>query len=129
MSKLTKIVAATLVVAATLGSIGAASAHPGYGYGHERDNRNFRDKVDRADAVRDQLAQLERRVDRNDPRDRLSPREAGALKSEIRDIREQFRVYHHNGIDAREMSQIQAHIDRLRMRLHMDSNDWNGHPG
>ena len=65
MSKLTKILVPALAIAATLGTAGAASAQPYGGYDHGRDWGNHQTPA-RAEAIRNQIAMLEQRVNRNE---------------------------------------------------------------
>lgn len=121
MRKLTKIIAATLVAATALGGAGVASAQD---FGHGRPGHAT---PVRADAIRDQLQDLQTRIDRNDFRDRISPREAAGLRREIRDARQQFRWFNRDGLDQREMRTLQNRIDHIRGQLRMERNDNNGH--
>ncbi|MBC2667997.1 hypothetical protein ACFOON_12325 [Novosphingobium piscinae] len=127
MRKLTQIAIATLLPAALLGTATSASAHPGDGYGYGNDLR--RESAYRADIIRDQLADLARRVDRNDNRDRISEREAAALRREIRDVRQQVRWFSRDGLDRREMRILQARVDRVGFALRAERRDWDGRPG
>lgn len=123
MRKLTKIATAALVAAAALGGATAASAHPGYGSGYDH-----RAPV-RSESVRNQLDELERRVNRNDRRDRVSEREAAGLRREIRDVRAQYYSFARNGIDRREMNVLQRRVDRIRYQLQNERRDWDGRRG
>ena len=125
MSKLTKILVPALAIAATLGTAGAASAQPYGGYDHGRDWGNHQTPA-RAEAIRNQITMLEQRVNRNDNRDRISEREAWGLRREVRDIREQFRLFNRDGLNDREFRILQNRIDRAKDRLHVERNDGNG---
>lgn len=121
MRKLTRIVAPALVAVAMLGTAGAASAQPYSGYGHERHYGGGR-----VEAIRNQLNQLEQRVNRNDWRGRISDREAAGIRRELRDVREQFRMFSRNGLNVREFRVLQNRIDRLRDRLQFERHDRDG---
>jgi len=125
MPKLTKILVPALAIAATLGTAGAASAQTYGGYDHGRDWGNHQTPA-RAEAIRNQIAMLEQRVNRNDNRDRISEREAWGLRREVRDIREQFRVFNRDGLNDREFRILQNRIDRAKDRLHVERNDRDG---
>jgi len=125
MPKLTKILVPALAIAATLGTAGAASAQPYGGYDHGRHWGNHQTPA-RAEAIRNQIAMLEQRVNRNDNRDRISEREAWGLRREVRDIREQFRVFNRDGLNDREFRILQNRIDRAKDRLHVERNDRDG---
>jgi len=125
MSKLTKIIVPALAIAATLGAAGAAAAQP-YG-GNDRGRYwGHHQTPARAEAIRNQIAMLEQRVNRNDMRDRISEREARSLRREVRDIREQFRVFNRDGLNDREFRILQNRIDRAKDRLHVERNDRDG---
>lgn len=126
MRKLTKIITPTLIAITALGGATAASAHSGYGDSYDRGPG--RTPV-RADNVRFQLAELQHRVDRSDRHDRISEREARGLRRDIADAREQFRRYNRDGLDHGEYRHLQARIDRIRDRLHMERADWDGRRG
>lgn len=123
MRKLTKIIVPALAIAATLGAAGAASAQP---YGGPRDDWGHHQTPARAEAIRNQIAMLEQRVNRSDNRDRISEREAWGLRREVRDIREQFRMFNRDGLNDREFRILQNRIDRARDRLHFERTDGNG---
>lgn len=131
MHKLTKIMIPALAAATMLGTAGTASAqhypaphypaqsrHAEYHMGHGTPAR--------AEAIRNQLAQLEMRVNRNDNRDRISEREAASLRREIRDVRSQLRAFNRNGLDNREFRILETRIDRVRDRLHIERSDRDG---
>lgn len=123
MRKLAKILIPALAAAAVLGTAGAASAQP---YGGPRGDWGHHQTPARAEAIRNQLAQLEMRVNRNDNRDRISEREAWGLRREIRDIREQFRVFNRDGLNNREFRVLQNRIDRAKDRLRFERTDRDG---
>lgn len=127
MHKLTRIIVPALAAVAALGAAGAASAQPygGYGYDHGRDWGNHQTPA-RAEAIRNQIAMLEQRINRNDFRDRISEREAWGLRREVRDIREQFRSFNRDGLNNREFRILQNRIDRAKDRLHFERNDRDG---
>ena len=121
MRKLTKIAAPVLAAIAVIGTSAAASAqpYPQRDWGHHQ-------TPGRAEAIRNQIAQLERRISRNDFRDRISEREAAALRREVRDIRTQFRAFNRDGLNNREMRILETRIDRVRARLRVERNDRDG---
>jgi len=129
MSKLTKIIVPAFAIVATLGTAGAASAQPYGGYDRGRDagrDWGHHQTPARAEAIRNQIAMLEQRVNRNDNRDRISEREAWGLRREVRDIREQFRMFNRDGLNDREFRILQNRIDRARDRLMVERHDRDG---
>jgi hypothetical protein len=108
-----------LIVSALVGSAALAAAVPaqaqGYpqygnngGYDQSRDRYDSRDdrydSRDRsryddrgqANAIRMQIEQLERRIQRTDGRDRISRREADSLRRAVYALRQLYRVYSRN---------------------------------
>ena len=115
MIKLNTIAAPALLAALALGAASPAMAQMGPG----------RTPL-RADQIRAQIANLEMRIDRNQwGRGRISPREAAGLRNDIRNLRATFRAYNRNGLDRREMGVLNARIDNIRTRLHIEARDWN----
>jgi len=127
MHKFTRIAIPALAAIAALGTAGAASAQPygGPGYGNRGDWGHHQTPA-RAEAIRDQIAMLEQRINRNDNRDRISEREAWGLRREVQGIREQFRMFNRDGLNDREFRVLQNRIDRAKDRLHIERNDRDG---
>ena len=125
MRKLIPYAASALFVIAALGGATTASARPGYdGPGYGQDHRYGRTPA-RAEAIRDQLDQLERRIARSDHRDRVSDREAYGLRRDIAYTRQQLRDYNRDGLSDREFRVLQSRIDHIRFSLHMERADWD----
>lgn len=136
-----------LILSALIGTAAVSAAVPAqaqsYPQSHDRyDDRYDRrgDRDDRRDryedrydnrydqrgqvhAISTQIAQLERRVQRLDSRDRISEREAAGLRRAVYNLRQQFQDYARNGLSQREMQVIQSRIHQLRERLHHDRRD------
>ena len=93
-----------------------------------RDNRYDRDDQYRgnANAIATQIEQLQRRVARNDGRDRISEREAAGLRNAVYQLRMQFRDYSRNGLTQREARVLQERINQVRSRLQYERNDHDG---
>ena len=79
----------------------------------------------RADAIRNQIAELQRRVERNDGRDRISEREARGLRQEVYRLRDQFRIYNRNGLNRFEYRTLTRRINDIRVRLRIERRDWD----
>jgi hypothetical protein len=147
MKKFSKIVLAAITAAGTLGAVmpAQAQAYPQGRYedrsdryedryedrndrdDHRWDNRDDRrDYYGRAQAIRAQIDALQRRVDRTDYRDRISEREAAALRRAVWNLRMQFREYSRNGLTQREAQILQYRIADIRQRLHYERHDRDG---
>lgn len=131
MRKLTKIIAPALAAVAAIGSAGVASAHPYAGHyapaqaQHVRYDDGRYHTPARAQAIRNQINELQRRIDRNDWRGRISDREARGLRKDVARLQRQFRDYNRNGLSNREMNVLQNRISNIRTRLHIERNDWD----
>ena len=92
------------------------------------DNRYDRNNQYRgnANAIWTQIEQLQRRVARNDNRDRISEREAAGLRNAVYQLRMQFRDYNRNGLTQRESRYLQDRINQVRSRLQYERQDNNG---
>ena len=110
MRKLSKILAPALLAALAAGAATSATAAP---------------TPYRADTIRNQIAELQRRVERNDRRDNISEREARGLRQEVYRLRDQFRIYNRNGLSRAEYRTLTQRIDRLRMRLRIQRREWD----
>lgn len=142
MRSLTKIVASALVAATALSAAlpAQAQAYPRHDdrYDHDRHDRDGRyDRYDRdsryddryyrgARGIAAQIEELQRRVERNDGRDRISEREAAALRNAVYRLRQQYRDYARNGLSPRETQVLQARIVDLRQRLRYERRDNDG---
>lgn len=109
MKKLTKIAAPALLAALVLGAASPAMAATPY----------------RADQIRAQIQELQVRVDRRDNRNRISEREARALRNDVRNLQSTFRAYNRNGLNNAEMRNLNNRITNIRTRLHIETRDWN----
>lgn len=130
MRKLSKIIVPAILAAGLLGSAGAASAQPAGGpaYDHRGDDhRNWGQRTPaRAEAIRDQIRNLQERVNRNDWRGRISEREARGLRQDVRALQDQFRFFNRNGLDNREMRILENRIQQIRGRLQVERHDRDG---
>jgi predicted RNase H-like nuclease (RuvC/YqgF family) len=131
MRRISKIFAAALVATTALGAALPAQAqsyHEGRYDRYDRHDRNdrgdFRTPA-RANAIRAQIADLQRRVERNDRSNRISEREAAGLRNAVYRLRDQFRDFNRNGLSPREMQILEARIQQVRQQLHIERSDWD----
>jgi hypothetical protein len=75
------------------------------------------------------VARVQRAIERNDSRDRISEREARSLRAEARWLRDRVRRLSSSGINHRERRELDVRIGRLEQRLRVDIRDDNGRPG
>jgi hypothetical protein len=123
MKKITALTASALMAATALGAAAiptAASAQvtirfgaPGY-WTPERTN-----------AIRNQIWQLDRAIDRAERNRRISRQEARSLNRDVRALRNQYQVYSRNGLNFQEVRYLQDRVNRVRNRLRMERLDWD----
>mgnify|MGYP000160823075 CR=1 FL=1 len=129
MRKLNTLIAPALVAALALGAASPtlAQGYPGRDYpAHDQRDRGNFDRG-RVEQVRSQINQLQEAVNRNDYRNRISEREARALRNDVRDLRYQFRDFARDGLSNWEFRKLEARIDNIRFRLRGERQDHNNH--
>lgn len=110
------ILAAATVVAAIPA---AASAQPNvrhYDNGPGRHHQQWQ-------SINQRQAELDRRIDIGVRTNRLSRREAVALRAEFRDIAQLERNYRRNGLSVRERADLDRRFDRLSVKIRFEAND------
>lgn len=138
MRKLHKLAAVTLAAATALGTALPAQAqyYPDRNDREERrdrddrwerdDDRRWDDRRDydrRGVGIREQILDLQRRIERNDNRDRVSEREAAGLRTAVWRLRQQYHSYARNGLSRRESQILQRQINDVRQRLRYERRD------
>lgn len=112
----------TLAAVSTLAVAGAASAQPGY----NGPGRDFRPPVAAPGAsINARQAMLAQRIDMGVRNGSLNRREADRLRVELRNIQRleaQFRRSG-NGLDRREIAQLDNRLDRLSTQVRWERND------
>ena len=79
-----------------------------------------------ANAIAQQIQQLQYRIERTDSRDRISEREAAGLRRAVYNLRLQFRDFNRNGLSQREAQFLQQRINQIRERLRYERRDNDG---
>lgn len=120
MRKLNKIVAPALLAIALAGAASPAMAQ-------YRDHRGSHEQRGHwnANQIRAQIAELDRRINRNDNRNRISEREAAGLRRDVRNLQSTFRAYNRNGLNNAELRTLNNRIDNIRTRLRIERRDWD----
>jgi hypothetical protein len=123
MKKITALAASALMAATALGAVAmptAASAQvtirfgaPGY-WTPERSN-----------AIRQQIWQLDRQVDRATQNRTLSRREAMSLRRDVANLRGQYQMFNRNGLNFQEVRILQGRVNNVRTRLRLERADWD----
>ena len=121
-----------LAAASTLAVAAPAMAQPGYyggGYNGYNNNQRYEDRYDRDNRM-DASDRLQRRLDNAIRSRRLSPQEARALTTQVRDIERLERRYWADGrFDGRERADIQRRVQYVESRLRMEERDRDGRYG
>ncbi|MBW8785775.1 MAG: hypothetical protein JF593_14260 [Novosphingobium sp.] len=117
MPKLSKIVAPALLASLALGVAMPAQAQPFSG--RDRPHYGYVDSG-RVEAMRAQIDDLQRRIDGNAWRGRISDREASRLRMQVYRLRDEFRGLSRHGLSRDETRMLQNRIDTLRVRLQFE---------
>ncbi len=123
MKRITAVAASALMAATALGAVAipaTANAQasvrfgaPGY-WTPERSN-----------AIRTQIWNLDRDIDRAAQRRTITRREATSLRRDVRWLRNQYQAYSRNGLTLQEVRTLQARVNTVRTRLRMERADWD----
>lgn len=125
-----------LAAAVAFGAIAPAQAfpgvavrdyHDGYHEGVYQDRGDWRDdNWGQSRAIRQRIDELQRMVNRNDRRERISEREAAGLRRDVAQLRETYRVMNRDGLSVRESRLLTQRINAVRDRLHHERFDRDG---
>lgn len=123
MKKITALAASALMAASALGAVAipaTANAQvtirfgaPGYW------------TPERSGAIRNQIWDLDRAVDRAARNRTITPREARSLRRDVANLRNQFQIYNRNGLTFQEVRVLQGRVNSVRARLRMERLDWD----
>ncbi len=76
-----------------------------------------------------EIAELDRKIDRADRRGAVSQREAAGLHRQVADLKRDFRRLSANGLDRAEARQLAQRTDRIEQRLRSERHDRDGRRG
>ena len=79
--------------------------------------------------IQTDINQLERRIDRAAQRRTISPREATGLQRQAIRLQRLYNRYSRNGLDRREVADLEVRVNRLHQRLRLERRDWDGRRG
>jgi hypothetical protein len=123
MKKITALAASALMAATALGAVAiptAASAQvtirfgaPGY-WTPERSN-----------AIRQQIWNLDRAIDRAARNRTITRREAVNLRRSVANLRNQYQMFNRNGLNFQEVRILQGRVNNVRTRLRLERADWD----
>lgn len=81
----------------------------------------------RASGLWQQIADLERDVNRAEARKTISRKEAASVRRDIAGLKQQFRRYNANGISPSEARTLDGGIAKVRHHLQGERHDFNRH--
>ena len=121
------VIAAALAASAlTAAAPAAAQYYPpqqgynnGYGYNNYGQVRRLHARID----------QLQRQISNLDRRDILSEREARRLRNESNQLEQRLRYASRNGLNGREIYNVERGIQNLEIRIQREARDGNGRRG
>ncbi|MDT9598969.1 hypothetical protein [Sphingosinicella rhizophila] len=79
--------------------------------------------------IQGDINQLERQIQRAQQRRAISPREAQGLRRDALNLQRLYNRYGRNGLDRREVADLEMQTNRLRQRLRLERRDWDGRRG
>jgi hypothetical protein len=79
--------------------------------------------------IRSDINQLDRRIERATERRTISRREAAGLRQQATNLKRLYLRFSRNGLDRREVAQLELQINRLHQRLRVERRDWDGRRG
>lgn len=79
--------------------------------------------------IRQDIGQLNNAINRAAQRRTISPREAGNLRSQARDIQRMYANYQRGGLSRHEVQNLQSRVNTVRVALRMERRDWDRRPG
>lgn len=123
MKKLTGIAAAALMAATVAGTAAiptTASAQVTIQFGAPSFWTG-----ERVGAIRNQIWQLDRAIDRADQRNTITNREARQLKRQTRVLRNNYNRFARNGLSLQEVRILQNEVNRVRQQLRLSRLDWD----
>lgn len=75
--------------------------------------------------IQQDINQLDRRIDRAQQRRTISRREATGLRRDALQIRRTYGLYARNGLDRREVRDLQNRVNVVHQRLRFERRDWD----
>lgn len=79
--------------------------------------------------IQGDINQLENRINRSAQRGVISRREANTLRRDALNVQRIYNRYSRNGLDRREVADLELRVNRLHVRLRHERRDWDGRRG
>jgi hypothetical protein len=109
-----KIVISALIAGAAVVATPAAAQNWGYqGHGYGNNGAQIGQQINQ---LHNQIAQAQRRGT-------ISPREANGLRRQATQVQRNYRLFGRNGLDRREVAQLQRQVQQVRQALRFERRD------
>jgi hypothetical protein len=79
--------------------------------------------------IQNEIAQLTNQIARAEQRRAISPREANGLGREALQLQRSYNRFARDGLDRRELRQIETQLENLRQRLRLERRDFDRRRG
>ncbi len=79
--------------------------------------------------IQQDLNQLDRRINRAAQRGTISRREAAGLQNRAVEVQRLYQRYSRNGLDRREVNDLETRVNYLHQRLRYERRDWDNRRG
>ena len=112
------------LTAAAAGLAAPASAQSWQNNGH-----NSRHNQAANSQIWQEIAELDRKIDRADWRNTISEREAAGLHRQVAELKRDYRRFSTNGLDRSEVRQLTQRSERIEQRLRSERHDRDGRRG
>lgn len=129
MNTFKKLAAPLAIAAAALSLAGAAQAQPYGQHRHESRNQAWHLTPARNSEIRQDIASLNKAIDRAAARRTISQREATGLRRQARDVQRLYAQYQRGGLDRSEVRALQNRVNSVRVALRMERRDWDSRRG
>ena len=112
-----KLLVSVALATATLAAVPAAAQHHNSGWSHRGPDQRA------VFQLRQELGQVENRIERSARRGIISPREAFGLRRQASQVRFQLNRAGRNGLSGREFASLRVQVNRLEQRVRMERRD------
>jgi Spy/CpxP family protein refolding chaperone len=79
--------------------------------------------------IQNDINQLDRKISRAVQRRTVSQREATGLRREAMGLQRTYNLFSRNGLDRREVAQLESQVNRLNQRLRLERRDRDNRRG
>jgi len=107
----------------------AALAAPASAQSWQNNGHNSRHNQAANSQIWQEIAELDRKIDRADWRNTISEREAAGLHRQVAELKRDYRRFSTNGLDRSEVRQLTQRSERIEQRLRSERHDRDGRRG